>query len=218
MCPKPQPKHNQPRSPHLSVQQLPPQLRQAPRRLPALLWVQRQRLLAVHLVVLSLGGSPLPLRALCVGAGSPWSNYCGTRPALPLPAGSSSSISDLHPTTTYPIQQQSPPPKLSTHLLLALGGGQLLTRPLGLGVRLPLRRLRLRHPAPRLVQLPLALANLEQQGRAGKQGRAVDLQAANSTHHRQPAPTCWLTSRTRGGAAWQHCNPHGNHVERPPAG
>lgn len=61
---------------------------------------------------------------------------------------------------TSPIQQQ-----LSTHLLLALGGGQLLTRPLGLGVRLPLRRLRLRHPAPRLVQLPLALANLRGAGK-----------------------------------------------------
>lgn len=49
---------------HLCIQQLAPQLRQAAPRLPALLSVHSQRLLAVHLIILRLGGGPFPLRTL----------------------------------------------------------------------------------------------------------------------------------------------------------
>lgn len=49
---------------HLCIQQLAPQLCQAAPRLPAVLSVHRQRLLAVHLVVLRLGGGSLPVRSL----------------------------------------------------------------------------------------------------------------------------------------------------------
>lgn len=94
---------------------------------------------------------------------------------------------------------------LSTHLLPPLGSGQLLSRLLGIRMRLPLHRLSLRHPPLGLPQLPLALADLRRMRKATRVSAAASALLPKHTYKhswmmgKKPCTTRWLTSRTRPG-------------------